>query len=128
MLKELLEHKWEKIDFDDLEKKKKRLKEDFYLLISLLLFFLFFFSFLYFHFFFLLVFCCIYFLSFFLSLHIFFFILYIFLHSKNFKIKAEFTMTEVNNEWNINFLQNSSLGNNYTHFSKFSISQHTMKL
>ena len=62
------------------------------------------------------------FICFFYSFNIFpnnMFILY----SKSIKIKAVFTKTERNNEWNINFLQDGSLGIQYCYLSVFNSSK-----
>ena len=45
--------------------------------------------------------------------------------SKNIKIEAVFTKTEMKNEWTINFLQNSPLNIQHTYTSEFSISHRT---
>ena len=41
--------------------------------------------------------------------------------SKSIEIETVFTKTEMNNEWNVNFLQNSYLGIQHAYFIKFSI-------
>ena len=42
-------------------------------------------------------------------------------YSKSIKTKAVFVKTEINNEWNINFLRNTSLDIQHTYSREFSI-------
>ena len=46
---------------------------------------------------------------------------------KSIKNETLFSKKGMNNEWNINFLQNSPLGIQHTHFSEFSIGQNVFQ-
>ena len=48
-------------------------------------------------------------------------------YSESIETEAVFIKSEMNNEWNINFLQNSSPGTQHTYSSEFSIGWNTSK-